>query len=68
MVPDRDLRLERHPRLEHHRVRADESEGQRLVDDPRLAEAPLGVVVKVLLHPGLGADLALTIGLVYMGE
>ena len=51
------MRLEWHPWLEHHGLRSDEPEAQRLVDDPGLAEAALGVVVEVLVHPGLGAYL-----------
>ena len=41
VVPNRDLRLQRHPRLEDHGVAPHETKGEGLVDHPRFAEAPL---------------------------
>ena len=57
VVAHGDLRLQRHPRLEDHGVAAHEPQRQRLIDHPRLAEAPLRVVVEVVGHPRLRPDL-----------
>ena len=57
VVPDRHLGLEGHAWLEDQGLGANEPQAKRLVDNSRLTEAPLGIVVKVFNHVSFGPDL-----------